>query len=447
MSTNTGSQALALLGALFDEGSVVSIDALADAGNSGVATAWGTVDGNPVCAFAQDDGFLGGAFGKTAAAKLEKLYGIAAKTGAPVVGIYHCLGARLGDGSEILTALGGFMSRVSALSGVVPQISVVTGTCGGSMAMIASCADLLIVSEKAELFLNPPELLRENNPDSKTEFGTPALAAKNGTAALVTPDAEQAVAAARRILSYLPSNNLDAAPVFDFAEPLSAADYIDADSFVELYADYAPAAVVGFATIGGQSVGVADVKGDDKGLTGLCAAKKLARFVRLCDAYSLPVITLIDTEGFCLCGTAEEKGGLSAAASLAHAYAESTCAKIAVVRGKAIGPLFIALAGKSAAADLTFAFENAVISPVGIKAAALLAKKDALEACPDEAARARVFADYAADEASAKAAASAGLIDAVIAPEDLRGTLLSALAILEGKRATRLPKKHSLSAF
>ena len=438
-STEANKQTKQILFSLFDEGSVMEIGALAAGGESGVLAAWGTADGNPVFAFAQDSGTLGGAFGAAASEKIGKVYDLAAKNGAPVVGIFDSKGVRMGEGAQALSALGKFMNSANTLSGVVPQIAVVTGTCGGSMAMIAGCADTLILCEDAQMFLTPDDLIKAANPDYKPVKSS-VTAAKNGTAALVAKDALAAVAAAKKLLSYLPSNNLDAPPIFDFTEPVEG--IIDADSFFELYPEYGTTAKVGFATVGGQSVGLVCTAKDDKGYIHSCGAKKIARFVRLCDAYSIPVVSLIDTDGFAPCGDSEAKGAIMSAAVLSQAYAEATCAKVSIVTGKAIGPVYIATCGKSANADTVFAYENAVISPVNPDAVLIVNDPQLLDGTKSEEERKAVYAAYAQDKLGAKAAASSGLVDAVVTPETVRAQVLSALSMLSGKRVSRMPKKH-----
>ena len=443
-SAETKQQIRRILFSLFDEGSVMEIGELAADGESGVLTAWGTADGNPVFAFAQDSGTLGGAFGAAASKKIEKIYELAAQNGAPVVGIFDSKGVRIAEGGEALAALGKFMNSANTLSGVVPQIAVVTGTCGGAMAMIAGCADALILCQDAQLFLTPDDLIKAAQPDYKPAKSS-VSAAKNGTAALVTKDAFSAVAAARKLLSYLPSNNLDVPPVFDFSEPIDG--LADTDSFYELYSEYGKTAKVGFATIGGQSVGLVSTAKDEKGYIHGCGAKKIIRFVRLCDAYSIPVITLVDTDGFAPDGESEAKGAIWTASTLSQAYAEATCAKISVVTGKAIGPVYIATCGKSANADVVFAYEGAIISPVNPDAALIINAPQLLDNCKNEDERKMVYAAYAQDKLGAKAAASAGLADAIVTPETVRARVLSALSMLAGKRVSRMPKKHVTNLF
>lgn len=445
MPSNVENKARALMLSLFDGDSALELEKDRCGGESGVWAAWGTVDGSPVYAFAQDAELAGGGLGKCGADKIAKVYSLAATTGAPVVGIYDSCGLRLGEGAGAFSGLGEIMRAVNNLSGVVPQISVVTGVCGGAMAMMASCADILIMSADAELFLTPPDIIRAK--DASAVVGTAAVAASNGTAAFVADDAALAIEKARQVLAYLPSNNLDVAPVMDFSEPSLAGDFADEGSFVELYAGEKDCVKVGFATVAGQGVGVVCFDDGESGAICSCGVRKAARFVRLCDAYSLPIITVLDSCGFAACAKDEAGGAYALAGKLAMAYAEATTAKIAVVKGMGIGSLYIAAAGKNSGADMVVALEGAVISPIGIEAAVLVNWGDRLDACTDEQARKALFAEYAAGEASAFAAAAAGTVDSVVPAGELRGAVLAGLAMLSGKRDTRLPKKHGLAAF
>lgn len=430
-------EAANLLALLFRDG-MTAIGDGADDGCSGAVAGFGRIDGSLVYAFAQDVEVLSGGVGRAQAAKLKKVYELAAKTGAPVIGIYNSKGARLAEGSEVMTALGELIYNTNILSGVVPQISVITGTCGGSMAMVACSADFVVMSEKAELFLTAPDIL--STPAKGA--GTLKAATESGLVHLTAENPEAAIAQALNLLAYLPANNLSEAPLAGFEEPaMNGSDVrsilegiADADSFTELSADYAKSIITGFATMEGVSVGIVGAVGriDNK------AAAKAARFVRVCDSFNLPVISLLDTPGFDHSGEAELAGLAKDAAKLTHAYAEATCPKISVVCGQAIGPVFIAMAGRAAGADLTLALPKAEICALPVEAAAILLHKEELATTDRE----KIIADYRANEASADAAASAGLVDSVVEAAELRAALLPALSALAGKRVARLPKKQ-----
>ncbi len=443
--TNENSVAAKRLSYLFDEGAYTEIEAFTKEGDglSGVITAYGFVEGNPVYAFSQDSNIKSGAVGITHSKKIIKLYKLAAKTGTPVVAIHDSNGAFIDGGVDALSAYGDMLKWTSNVSGVVPQIAVIAGTCAGSAAMMACSSDFVIMSKNAEFFMAPPF----------TEgAGTAESAAKSGTAALVCDDDKEAVESARKLVSMLPMNNLSPVPMFEFDNPVSAygksaeeivKSFADNDSVLELSADFGGASYTAFASVLGATIGVvATSKTEDKLTAQDCS--KIARFVRTCDAFAIPVVTLIDTEGFAVSAESELAGSIRNMAMLANAYAEATTVKIAFVTGKAYGPAFVALAGKNSNSDMTFALADAVISPLAPETAVEFLYHDKLKGATDTAAkRNELAAEYMAGEASAIAAAEKGAVDDVILPEEIRARLIGAIEVLAGKRVSNLPKKHS----
>lgn len=428
---------------LFDSGSFAEIGALVKTGcdGAGVITGHGLIEGSPVYAFAQDVTVKSGAVGAAQGSKLKKVYELASKTGAPVVGIYDSNGAALDEGLDAMAAYGDMLLYTSSLSGVVPQISLVLGVCGGCAAMIAASADFVVMSEKAELFL------ASGDDTSKSDA---ASAAHTGVAHLVEKDDDAAIVSARSLISLLPSNNLAAAPICNFSESAAvvnadmnvfeiAESIVDAGSMLELQKDFSGCgARIGLATVAGSTVGVACASESGK----LCSngATKIARFVAICDAFQLPIVTLVNCEGFASAKGHCFKGGVREVAKLAHVYAEATSPKISVIVGKAYGSAYVTLAGRGANADYTVAWPNAVISALSPATAVAFAGGDRITA---ENPREKAEADYAATECSPILAAARGHIDDVIDPADTRATVISALDMLAGKRVSTLPKKHS----
>lgn len=439
--SDTARQRLAYL---FDNGEFTELGAMTKAGDdlSGVITAYGYVEGNPVYAFSQDVSVNSGALNKTHAAKIARVYDLASRTGVPVVGIYDSCGADVNDGFGAMDAYGELLMWASNLSGVVPQISVVAGVCAGCSAMMAACADFVVASNDAEIFVTP---------NSKVS-NLAANAAKNGVVSAIADNDEDAVKLAKDILTKLPQNNLSPVPMYEYEQsaesfganaPEQAAAICDAGSLTELYAQYGDAAYTALGTIGGSTVGICGTDAKDAKLTA-DDCSKLARFVRTCDAFAIPVITLVNTEGFDTSDDTEISGAVKNMAKLAHAYAEATTIKLSVVTGKAYGAAYIALAGKNANADMTFALPKAVISPVAPLTAVEVLNHDALKGAENtEATRLALATEYGIGKASAKNAAEYGSIEAVVEPADLRTTLIGALDIMAGKRISRLPKKHS----
>ena len=425
---------------LFDEGKytelmkfVTSKDSL-----SGVITAFGFCGGVPVYAFSQDVSAKSGALTKEGAEKIQKLYDLAAETGAPVVGIFDSYGADVSDALTSLSAYGVLLLKSANVSGVVPTVSVVCGTCAGAAAMLAVNADAVIVTKESELYVTPNSGIKDLAEN----------AAKTGIAAIIADDDKAAVEAAAKLLSKLPQNNLSPAPMYEYADPTAAfgegaaaqAEAVfDEGSVFELYQEFGGAAFTAFATLFGASVGVAASNKTADKLTP-ADASKLAGFVRMCDSFNIPVVTFVDTEGF----ETDENGAVKAMAQLSHAYSEATTVKLAVVTGKAYGSAFISLAGKGADSDMTFALDSAVISALDPITAVEFLSHDKLAGAKDLAAERQALADeYVKSECTAYAAAQSGAVDAVVTAAQLRETLFAALGIMEGKRAQRLPKKHS----
>ncbi|MBR0485929.1 MAG: carboxyl transferase [Oscillospiraceae bacterium] len=446
MEKNLNSPARQLLTALFDDGAYQEIGSyiMEKDAPAGVVTAYGYVNGNPVYAFAQDKSIENGAVGMAQAEKISKLYGLASKTGAPIVGIYDSYGAFMDGSAGSLNAYSIMMEQAAAVSGVVPQISVIAGVCAGSAAMMACTADFVIMAEDAELFFTP-----------NIEQSSAQTCAENGISALNASSPEEAVVQARKLINLLPVNNMACTPCMEYDAPsvtagTDFASYVesiaDGESLLEVYGDYAGAAYTALATVTGSTVGIVGTNKDMKLTVDDC--NKLARFVRTCDAFSIPVITLIDTLGFEGSAETETAGSVRALTRLAGSYAEATTPKISVVTGNAVGSVFVALAGKGCNADFSYAFENACIAPLMPEAAVEFLWHDRLKGCDDlKAKRQELVKEYAQTVASAEAAAKIGTVDEIITPADLRNTISKSLSMLEGKRVTNLPKKHNNFPF
>ena len=410
----------------FDADSFCEIDAFAKSGE-GFAEAvagYGTVEGLPAYAFAQNSDISGGALSKAQTAKLKKLYSLALKTGAPVVGFYDSTGGRLQQGTELLGGCGEVIKMASKASGVVPQISVVLGNCLGTNALCASAADIVIMTKDAQLSLN---VTGEN---SSAEYN-----ASHGNAALTADDKAQAIAKARELLLYLPLNNLVPAPQTDAVQPgdeptnCIVTKICDEGSKLRLGDDCGEAGRTRLIRLGGQVAGVVRTTG---GKLDCKSANKAARFVRFCDAFSIPVITFVDCTGFeCI----------KSAARLTAAYAEATTVKVSVVVGDAIGSAYIALAGTGANADMVYALPDAVISPVNAEAAALILDEDEMNVPVSE--QKAVAERFIKENLSAFNAAQNGYVDGIVELPELRSALIGALDMLSGKRVPTVAKKHS----
>ncbi len=445
---NADTSAKRRLAALFDNGSYTEIGAYAGTGDrpAGVAAAFGYVNGVKAYAFSQDVSVMSGAVSAAHADKICRTLELAAKNGTPVIGIYDSCGAFAEDGADALNAYGRILSVTNNISGVVPQIAVIAGVCSGSSAMIAECADIVIMAQDAQFYMA-----------AGADSGSAETAARSGAVSLTAATDIEAVELARNLVMLIPQNNLSPVPEFEYSEsdkPVSgtaaeiAAALADADSVTELSSGFGTAAYTALATIGGATAGIVATNKTKARLTG-ADCDKIARFVRFCDSFSIPVVTAVDTEGFELSAASDKAGSVRDIARLSNAYAEATTVKLAVVTGKACGSAFVALAGSNANADMTFAYADSVIAAMDPVAAAEFLYHDELKEADDVKAKRNELAQRYADEfGSAADAAAKAAVDVITDPVSVRAAVISALYISSGKRADRrFPKKHGNAAF
>lgn len=418
------------LSAFFDEGSFTELDKFlsADGEVSSVAAGCGAVLGMTVYAFAQDVSVKGGAVNKSAALKIKRVYELAAKNGCPIVGFFDSKGGDINEGMAVLGDYGDIMKASAKISGVVPQVAVVTGVCAGCAAMIASMADIVIASENSELFLTAPF----NNADGKLAgAGSAENAAKAGVVQILVKDADAAVAKARDLTAILPDNNLgvgyiDGAPDNDTAILASlkgadlAAAVVQKGTLVELGEKFGTAAFTALGAFGGDTVAVVSTGKAAKLTSADCS--KIARFVQFADLFSIPVVTLIDTEGFEGSSAAELSGSVRDCARLAQVYATATTVKLNIVTGKAFSAAFAAFNS----ADMSYAWENAQIAPMNPEAGKVFMGEELVT--------------------NPFAAASLGMIDGVIDPADTRETISAALGMCVSKNVNT-QRKHANFAF
>lgn len=431
---------------LFDEGSFLEMDKFAKNGSdpSSCYTAYGLVGGSPCYAFAQDITVNFGAMGRMQAKKIKRLYDLAAENGIPVVGLYDSNGAQVSEGVEALEAYSELISAASKISGVVPTVSVIMGTCIGSSAVLATLADVVVATEDATIYVNSPKLL-----DDKTnKVGKAQTAAENGIVNVLAKDVNEAIESVKNLFTYLPQNNLAVAPFADYV-PANAFDnkdaysiingVVDGESFFEISKDSAKDMVTGFARVCGNPIGVVATN-TEEGYLSANGAKKAARFVRLCDAFSIPVLTFVDCKGFL--GSVEDElaGDIKAVSTLTHAYAEATTAKIAIITGFAIGAGFIALAGKTSGADSVLAYPCAKIGTLEPSCAVQLFCQEALA---EGKSREELEKEYEDNDCSPFIAANEGFIDDIIDPAETALKVAALLEMLSGKRVNTMPKKHS----
>jgi methylmalonyl-CoA decarboxylase subunit alpha len=423
------------IASLFDVGSFNEIDCFAKSGDNytEAVAGYGTIEGCPAYVFAQNSDIDGGAMSKAQAEKIKKVYALAAKTGAPIIGIYDSIGGRLKEGTDLLAAYGEILLNSNNLSGVVPQISLILGPCTGASAMIAAGADIVVMSDKAELTIA-----------TNGEGGSADEAAKLGICHIKTGDEENAIAVVRQLITILPANNLSGASMLNIqsvsrAVPLTDESNLkevisavcDENSFIELSEKFGMPTVTGLAEVGCSTAGIIALSGE----INADSCVKAARFVRFCDAFSLPVVTFVDAEKFT---------SLREASKLSCAYSEATTAKITVIVGSAYGPIYIAVAGRGANADYTISWPNTIVSQLSPETAAIFLWNERLSGSENPIEdRKKLIEEYKLTMASPFEAAAKGFIDDIIPAEETRIKIIANLEMLSGKRTTGLPKKHS----
>ena len=430
------SLSLKRLSSLFDNGEFTEIDAFAKSSDGAieVSTGFGLIGGNPAYAFSQNPEVNGGAITVAHCAKIKKIYELAKKTGCPVVGIYDSNGVKLTEGFDVLSAYGGVVKASTQLSGVVPQISIIAGACVGTSALIANMADVVIASSDSDFYITAPS------------EATVEESAKEGIVDIVVKDIEEAAAKTKSILSILPSNNLEIAGCFEAKESAGVPGkdmssnelletIIDFGSAIELKADYGRNVNTSLALLGGEAVGI--IAFGDKPLCPRCSYKAEA-MIKLCDAFSIPIITIANSNSL---KKEKESQVLVAATKLTSAYASATCPKISLITGESVGSAYIILAGKGANADLTFAWDSAVVSPLETESAVAFLFNERLA---DGENRQELEKEFKETLGSAFTAAANGAVDDVFTPDQTRAKLIGALDMLSGKRETTLPRKHSV---
>lgn len=435
------------INALFDAGTFVEIGSYVRRNGNpeeyeGVVGGYGAIDGKLVFAFSQDSDRMKGAFDEIHAKKIEKLYEMAIKNGAPVVALLDSAGALVYEGAAALSGYGRIMKCVSDASGVIPQIAVVNGVCAGMSATIAAMFDLVVTAgDKAQLYVNPPFVLGKEN-------GTAAHAAATGIAAIVAENETEANDKIRELLAVIPSNNAEGTTLEVNEDDLNRivsgegsadeliAEISDCNKFIKLYADYAPEMIVGMASFGGIGTGVVYANG--KITVG--GARKAAKFVSMCDSFDIPVLTLVDSEGVACDKESENAPLASELAKLAFAYTASKIAKVTVVVGKAYGAAYTLMGSKSVGADVAFALERACISILPPEAAVAFAWNDKITA---DKSREELENEWKEKCASPVNAAEIGEIDDIIANAELRQRICAALGMLFSKTDVAPTRRHA----
>ena len=440
----------------------------------GVVTGYGTIEGRVVYVYAQDFTVFGGSLSETMSKKICKVMDQAMKVGAPVIGICDSGGARIQEGSRSLAGYAEIFQRNIDASGVIPQISAIFGPCAGGAVYSPALTDFILMTEQnSYMFLTGPKVVKTvTGEDVSTEDLGGALVhnQKSGVSQFMAPTEEEALQLIRDLVSYLPQNNLEEPPYRPTDDPIDRKDdslnaiipdnpnkpydmqhiihsIVDDNKFLEVHKDFARNLIVGFAHFDGMPVGiVANNPAYFAGVLDINASRKGARFVRFCDAFNIPIITLVDVPGF-LPGTVQEYGGIIAhGAKMLFAYGEATVPKITVTVRKSYGGSHLVMGCKQLRADINYAWPSAEIAVMGPSGAVEVLDGKEIAAISDPAERAELVAkkeqDYRDKFANPYDAAKFGYIDDVIEPRNTRFRIIRALHALETKRDTNPPKKH-----
>ncbi len=437
----------------------------------GVVTGYGKIDGRLVYVFSQDFTVFGGSLSEAHSEKICKIMDLAMKNGAPVIGLNDSGGARIQEGVVSLGAYADIFLRNTLASGVIPQISAIMGPCAGGAVYSPAITDFIFMVEgTSHMFVTGPNVLKTVTHEDVTfdELGGATIHnATSGVAHFAAPSEVEVLRQIRALLSYLPSNNMGDPPAIPTDDPITRADealdtiipdnpnrpydmkdiiraVADRGSFFEVQEQFARNIVVGFARLNGKPVGfIAQQPNVLAGVLDINSSDKAARFVRFCDCFNIPIVTLVDVPGF-LPGLAQEHGGIIRhGAKLLFAYCEATVPKVTVITRKAYGGAYDVMSSKHIRGDINYAWPTAEIAVMGVDGAVNIVFKDDIARASDpEARRAELVADYQEKFANPYVAAARGFVDEVIEPRHTREKLIVALDMLKNKRDTLPPKKH-----
>lgn len=436
-----------------------------------VVTGYGKINGQRAFVFAQDFTVLGGSLSKVASEKICKVMDLAARNGAPIIGLLDSGGARIQEGVDSLAGYGDIFMRNTIYSGVVPQISVIMGpTAGGAVYSPAITDFIFMVKGTGQMYITGPEVIKSVTGEEVTLEqlgGAMVHASKSGNCHFVAENDKECLDMVRRLLSFLPQNNMEEPPFVDTGDnpdrideellyivpdaPAKVYDMkkviikvVDNGDFMEVHRNFAPSLIVSFARLGGQSVGiVAQQPLQMAGVIDVDAAVKGARFVRFCDCFNIPLVTFVDVPGY-MPGTDQEyRGIIRHGAKFLYAYAEATVPKLCVIIRKAYGGAFVVMSSKSLRGDINYAWPSAEIAVMGPEGAVNIVFRDTITKSekPDET-RQKLIAEYRDKFANPYVAAARGYIDDVIDPRETRPKLIKALEIIQNKADTNPPKKH-----
>jgi len=437
----------------------------------GVVTGYGMVDGRTVYVYAQDFTVQGGALGEMHSRKICRVMDLAVANGSPIIGMIDSGGARIQEGVKSLGGYAEIFKRNAQYSGVVPQISLILGPCAGGAAYSPAMTDMIIMVDKQSfMFLTGPQVIKTvtgEETDFESLGGAQVHLSLSGTAHLVSADEEAALALARCVLGYLPSNNIENAPAAvngddperrsEMLNNLVPVDpgmpynmhtvietVVDEGTFLELQAGFASNAIVGLARFAGMAIGViAQEPSVMAGVIDIDAADKICRMVRFCDAFNLPLVTFVDSPGFLPGVSQEHRGIIRHGAKVLYAYAEASVPKVSIVTRKAYGGAYVVMSSKYLGTDINYAWPSAEIAVMGAEGATnILYRKELATAEDPKAERERLAAEYRQRYLNPYAAARAGYVDDVIEPAETRQMIIKALHAVQHKSESHPPRKH-----
>ncbi|MGD8627053.1 MAG: acyl-CoA carboxylase subunit beta [Anaerolineae bacterium] len=437
----------------------------------GVVTGYGQIEGRTVNVYAQDFTVFGGTLSEMHAHKICRVMDLAVRNGDPIIGLIDSGGARIQQGVKALGGYAEIFRRNAQYSGVVPQISVMLGPCAGGASYSPAITDLIIMVEGSSfMFITGPaviEAVTGEQIDAERLGGADVHMSVSGNVHLAAPTEAEALALCRRVLGYLPSNNVENPPFLppdddplrmddelnslvplDPASPYSMQEVIarvvDRDTFVEIQPRWARNAIVGLARIAGHSVGIVSQEPSVMaGVIDLDAADKIARFVRMCDCFNVPLVTFIDSPGFLPGIDQEHRGIIRHGAKVLYAYSEATVPKISVITRKAYGGAYVVMSSKYLGTDVNYAWPSAEVAVMGAEGAVNIIYRRQIAAAADpEAERARLVEEYRRNFSNPYAAATAGYVDDIIEPRETRPKIAAALAALHDKQTSGPPRKH-----
>jgi acetyl-CoA carboxylase carboxyltransferase component len=436
-----------------------------------VVVGFGKIDDRMVGVFSQDFTVMGGSFSEVHGQKVAKLLDLALDSGVPVIGLMDSVGARIQEGVYSLAAYSELFWRNTQASGVIPQISVMLGPCAGGSVYSPGLTDFVIMTRgSSHMFITGPKVIKavtKEEVDFESLGGAAVHSSKSGVAHFTADSEESALTLTRELFSYLPSNNAEPPPAIKPSDDPNRQDkklnslvptdseeaydmnvvierIVDKGSFLPVHKDFAPNALVGFARLHGQPIGI--ISNQPLMLAGVLdidSSDKISRFIRFCDAFNYPLITLVDTPGF-LPGVKQEHGGIIRhGAKIVYAYSEATVPKIAVIVRKAYGGAYIVLSSKYIRTDLVYAWPTAEVAVMGADGAVDILYSKQLEAADDpEVVRAELVTEYQEEFSTPYRAAASGHVDEIIIPSETRPRLIAALELLKNKQGQTRPKKH-----